>query len=82
MTTLIIGIASVADYKARTLAIARGELKASTQGPKVWFTSIESVAKPSRAVERSKLQEAKFRNTPNSKANSVSGRYIGRSSRT
>ena len=45
MTTLIIGIASVADYKARTLAIARGELKASTQGPKVWFTSIESVAK-------------------------------------
>ena len=27
------------------MAIARGELKASSQGPKVWFTSIESVAK-------------------------------------
>lgn len=45
MTTLKIGIASAADYKDRTLAIARGELKASLQGPKVWFTSIESVAK-------------------------------------
>ncbi|MFZ5702956.1 MAG: helix-turn-helix domain-containing protein [Pseudomonadota bacterium] len=45
MTTLKIGIANAADYKARTLAIARGELKPSAQGPKVWFTSIESVAK-------------------------------------
>ena len=45
MTTLKIGIASVADYKARTMAIARGELKPTAQAPKVWFTSIESVAK-------------------------------------
>ena len=45
MTTLIIGIASVADYKARTLAIARGEMKPPAHGTKVWFTSIESVAK-------------------------------------
>ena len=45
MTTLKIGIASAADYKARTLAIARGELKPTAQSPKVWFTSIESVAK-------------------------------------
>ena len=45
MTTLKIGIASAADYKARTMAIARGELKPTAQAPKVWFTSIESVAK-------------------------------------
>ena len=45
MTTLKIGIASAADYKARTMAIARGEIKPSAQAPKVWFTSIESVAK-------------------------------------
>ena len=45
MTTLKIGIASAADYKARTMAIARGELKPTSQSPKVWFTSIESVAK-------------------------------------
>jgi predicted transcriptional regulator len=45
MTTLMIGIASPADYKARTMAIARGELKPAANAPKVWFTSIESVAK-------------------------------------
>ncbi|WP_230281030.1 helix-turn-helix domain-containing protein [Croceicoccus sp. Ery15] len=45
MKTLKIGIANPADYKARTMAIARGELKPSAQGPKVWFTSIESLAK-------------------------------------
>jgi len=43
--TLKIGIASLADYKARTLAIARGELKPSKDEPKVWFQSIESFAK-------------------------------------
>ncbi len=45
MTTLKIGIASAEDYKARTLAIARGELKPAAQAPKIWFTSIESFAK-------------------------------------
>ncbi len=43
--TLKIGIASFADYKARTLAIARGELKPGVSEPKVWFQSIESFAK-------------------------------------
>lgn len=45
MTTLKIGIASAAEYKARTMAVARGELKPSPKAPKVWFTSIESMAK-------------------------------------
>jgi predicted transcriptional regulator len=45
MTILNIGIASAEAYKARTMAIARGELKPSPQSPKVWFTSIDSVAK-------------------------------------
>lgn len=45
MKTLKIGIASAAEYKARTMAIARGELKPSPKSPKVWFTSIESMAK-------------------------------------
>ena len=43
--TLKIGIASLADYKARTLAIARGELTPSRDEPKVWFQSMESFAK-------------------------------------
>ena len=43
--TLKIGIASYADYRARTLAIAKGELKPGRNDPKVWFQSIESFAK-------------------------------------
>jgi predicted transcriptional regulator len=42
---LRIGIASLADYRARTLAIARGEYRAAKDEPKVWFQSMESFAK-------------------------------------
>ncbi|GMV62340.1 MAG: hypothetical protein AMXMBFR74_15080 [Parvibaculum sp.] len=41
---LRIGIASRAEMRARTLAVARGELKPSPSDPKVWFTSLESLA--------------------------------------
>ena len=45
MKTLKIGIATAEEYKNRTMAIARGELRPSSQDPKIWFTSIESAAK-------------------------------------
>ena len=45
MTTLRVGIAAHEDFKARTTAIARGELKVGADEPKVWFTSLESLAK-------------------------------------
>ena len=45
MTTLKVGIASADDMKARTMAIARGELKPAAGDPKVWFTSTESFAR-------------------------------------
>lgn len=45
MKSLKVGIASYADIRARTMAIARGELKPRPGEPKVWFTSIESFAK-------------------------------------
>ncbi|HMD98691.1 MAG TPA: MarR family transcriptional regulator [Terriglobia bacterium] len=45
MKTLRIGIASYKDMKARTMAIARGEIKPKPRDPKVWFTSTESFAK-------------------------------------
>lgn len=45
MTTLRIGIASYEEMKARTMALAKGEHKRKRGEPKVWFTSIESVAK-------------------------------------
>ena len=45
MTTLKIGIASYEDFKARTIAIARGDLKPTADEPKVWFPSTESFAR-------------------------------------
>lgn len=45
MTTLKVGIASAEEMKARTMAIARGELKPRANDPKMWFTSPESFAK-------------------------------------
>jgi predicted transcriptional regulator len=45
MKTLKIGIASYDDMKARTMAIAKGELRLKPGDPKVWFTSPESFAK-------------------------------------
>lgn len=45
MTTLRVGIATFDEYKKRTLAIARGDIKPMPGEPKVWFTSIESFAK-------------------------------------
>jgi len=42
--TLTIGIASFKNFKARTLAIARGKYKPSKNDPKIWFSSIESLA--------------------------------------
>jgi predicted transcriptional regulator len=41
---LRIGIASRDQMRARTLAIARGELRPGRDDPKVWFTSLESLA--------------------------------------
>jgi len=42
MTTLKVGIATLDEYKARTMAIARGEYVSSPKEPKIWFQSIES----------------------------------------
>lgn len=43
--TLNIGIATYEEMKARTIAIARGERRRYPGEPKVWFPSIESLAK-------------------------------------
>ena len=45
MKTLKVGIASYEDMKARTMAIARGELQPQPGDPKMWFTSPESFAR-------------------------------------
>jgi predicted transcriptional regulator len=54
MTTLTIGILPFEEMKARTLAIARGELKVSPDDPKIWLPSTETLGKilsgPNRAL--------------------------------
>ena len=45
MTTLKIGIATYEEMRARTLAIASGDLAPKAEDPKVWFTSPERFAK-------------------------------------
>src|SRR5713101_5864741 len=45
MRILKVRIASYADMKARTMAIARGQLKPRPGDPKVWFPSAESLVK-------------------------------------
>jgi len=56
MKTMKIGIASYEQMKARTIAIARGEHRTVPGEPKVWFTSIESVAKVLSAGNRELLK--------------------------
>ena len=45
MRTLKVGIASYAQMKARTLAVARGKQRVRRGDPNIWFTSMESFAK-------------------------------------
>src|SRR6266850_2590006 len=45
MRILRIGIASTADFKARTIAIAKGRLKVKASEPKIWFNSAQSLGK-------------------------------------
>jgi predicted transcriptional regulator len=42
---LKIGIATLQEYKARTIAIAKGEHKPAGDEPKLWFQSLDTLAK-------------------------------------
>ena len=56
MTTLKVGVASYEDMKARTMRIARGELRVTAGDPKIWFPSTESFARVLSAGNRKILQ--------------------------
>ena len=45
MSTLRLGLASYEKMKERTRAIARGDSKPGSKDPKVWFSSMGSVAR-------------------------------------
>ena len=83
MSTLRVGIASYEQMKARTLAIARGQLKPGPKEPKVWFTSTESMARVLSAKNR-ELLEIIRRNEPQSLAELAgqTGRKLPNLSRT
>ena len=54
-TELIIGVADYETIKRRTMAIARGEYRPGPNEPRVWFPSIDSVAKVFSANNRELL---------------------------
>ena len=56
MKTLRVGIASYEEMKARTLAVARGGRRVTSDEPKIWFTSTESFAKVLSAGNRELLR--------------------------
>ena len=55
MKTMKVGIASMEEFKARTMAIARGELHPAPDDPKIWFPSTESFARVLTAKNRDLL---------------------------
>jgi predicted transcriptional regulator len=56
MTTLRVGIATLEQFKERTMAIVRGEYKVGPDEPKVWFSSIDGFAKVLSAANRELLR--------------------------
>lgn len=80
---LRVGIASRAEMRARTLAIARGELKPMPSDPKVWFSSLESLAQV-LSTKNQALLETIRQNEPQSlkELAALSGRAEGNLSRT
>jgi predicted transcriptional regulator len=81
--TLSIGIASFESFKARTLSIARGEYKPKKGEPKIWFSSIESLAQV-LSTKNQMLLEIIATQNPSSitELAELSGREKGNLSRT
>jgi predicted transcriptional regulator len=83
MKTLRIGIASYEKAKARTMAIARGEHRPGPNEPKVWFPSVESVAKVLSSGNRELLDIIMSRNPASlDELAVITGRHKSNLSRT
>jgi predicted transcriptional regulator len=80
---LRIGIASREQMKARTMSIARGEYKPSFDEPKVWFTSMESLAQVLSSKNTLLLEMIRSAQPASIKALAeISGRQLSNLSRT
>lgn len=56
MKAIVIGILPQEGIRARVIAIARGEYKPKPSEPKIWFTSMRSLAEVLRDENRSLLR--------------------------
>jgi predicted transcriptional regulator len=80
---LTIGIASFEDTKARTMAIARGELKPGPNDPKLWFPSAETFGKVLSGRNRELLARIRADRPASLQALSdLTGRAVSNLSRT
>jgi len=83
MKTIVIGIMSQEKIRARLLAIARGDYKPKATDPKIWFTSMRSLAEVLSDDNRALLKvihEAKPQSI--SSLADITGRKPGNLSRT
>lgn len=81
--TLRIGVATVEEMKARTLAIARGDLKPGRDEPKVWVPSMEALGKILSGRNTDLLDRIRRQNPPSLQALSeLTGRAVPSLSRT
>jgi len=83
MKTIVIGVMPQEQIRARTLAIARGDYKPKPGAPKIWFTSMKSVAEVLSDQNRALLKVIRETN-PDSMAvlARTTGRQPGHLSRT
>lgn len=83
MKIIQIGIMPQDQIRARTLAIARGELKPKPGDPKIWFTSIRSLAEVLSDENRALLRVIHEQKPQSiSSLASITGRKISNLSRT
>jgi predicted transcriptional regulator len=83
MKTIVIGILSQEQIRARTIAIAKGQYKPRPGEPRIWFTSMKSVAEVLSDRNRALLKVIRETN-PDSMAvlAKTTGRQPGNLSRT
>jgi predicted transcriptional regulator len=83
MKTIKIGIATQQQMRSRVLAIARGEVKPRPSDPKVWFTSMQSLAQVLSDENRALLQVIRLSRPQSISALAeMTGRKQGNLSRT
>lgn len=83
MKTLVIGIASYEQIKARTIAIAQGKYKPKKDEPKIWFRSIELLAQVLSTENKILLEIIKAQKPKSiTELAELAGREVSNTSRT